>query len=970
MSYQFIYTSTLQPGYTSPRGGMIARSHALPRILADELVNLSTPPHTEASLQSKKCFSYQTVVCGGSTFHVLTCIQRIETSQSSIPTWSAHHLALTQDEVLTLRRNASRPTPAGLIMALSRIGLWKSQWDAETIYIEDEPTLTAAALPDPSLQPTWKKLTEHKSNARAFLVAPYDRDCIIIMPDGSNTEDILMLCHESDWLSSSRGWGKTFTTQALTVDHCQQFARAFTDAQHAPQLIAACPKHPTLHINSQFSIDEHNSGDPASHPLGSGAPQRTSEPPNTQDKSAAAHAPYKFAECPDEDVFNVLPRPNKMVRWMCCLAGAGILWCSASLISGLFIDEAGELTGDIISRINTEEDLLLLAELASTPFSKDNTQDKLNRIESHFRTRPEAHSPGKKDILLQECINILRSAQDVTGHAENLHRLHECTTAIGIDANNVCRLYMHEATHARPVEEWLANTTPEEVAILQKLLKDNPDMEGWLIQPPFDSYIVPLLQLSEKQTEDTAECQPKENIESHPATEGEPQNIHEPTSSEDATPKDGPPSPAQSAETSTDNIPRQPETLEPTISLHGDVLPDSLLSLLSETRLELTSGEYCVCSLGNSGEVQQTLKFTLGDGTYSLAITPTQPGIWALQVLNAGSPDPLVPIVGIQLQEGKLSQLTINGSPAAIKLHTTDAQGNVGTYYLISPTGLTFTPISAAPIPPAKNIKIFQLTPKDIEFSKGRARKKPAKITLKNSVDFSSLSGKVPVKLEKRPELFLPQLAANTQLVIEYQPPIEKKYQLLSKAADKAPANTSKWTFELQKLYEFDAVIKNYINIAANKYNCGNGGNGDDFFSLATLYGITEKAENREKRIEQAERYLELHEDKKFARELNIIFDGHPELVISHKEATDIPSERNKTIRRLAGELHAQATLRKIKTLILQVLSNTASNYYKVEYEEQVNENLPTLELSLRKIEITDNGSTLKWIFVLTPKPL
>ena len=173
MSFQFIYTGSRLPTATST-GTMLARSHAIPTVLATQLTELSKQLINTNAPADVPRYSYRLLNCASATFHVLTCVQATPEEQKEVPGLTVHHLALTLDEASALRRNASRPTPAGIIMALNALGLWRSQWQADNIYIEEEPRLTAAALPDASSQATWKSFTGHKNNARAFFLPPYD----------------------------------------------------------------------------------------------------------------------------------------------------------------------------------------------------------------------------------------------------------------------------------------------------------------------------------------------------------------------------------------------------------------------------------------------------------------------------------------------------------------------------------------------------------------------------------------------------------------------------------------------------------------------------------------------------------------------------------------------------------------------------------------------------------------------------
>ena len=115
-----------------------------------------------------------------------------------------------------------------MILALQKTGFWQQKWDEAPRYLTEGPTLSRDDLPSAEAQPTWKKLTGHKSNARAFFTPPYERDCLILVSPGTPAADILSLFHESDWLTHSRGWGVSFTTEADEGDSFPETLRMVT----------------------------------------------------------------------------------------------------------------------------------------------------------------------------------------------------------------------------------------------------------------------------------------------------------------------------------------------------------------------------------------------------------------------------------------------------------------------------------------------------------------------------------------------------------------------------------------------------------------------------------------------------------------------------------------------------------------------------------------------------------------------
>lgn len=481
MSYQLIYHAPATECRPPTNGVVAARSRTIPRPLEQALAELSPELCPGSANSEERQFSYMLTECDGATFHVLSSLYSAP-SQG----YTAHHLALTYDEVQALRRNASRPTPAGLMQALDTIGLWCTTTARQRFpYIDDEPRLTAAALPEAGGQLTWERLTGQKNNARCFFTSPYDRNCLVAVPANLSVQDILMLIHESDWLSSTRGWGKTFITQASAATRLPCNRIVLPPGSTATP--AGEPDRPLLTIDEQLAANFYQATPSTEQPR----PLRAT-PHGATANDTGRYLPYKFAETSDSEIYKVLPPPNKWLRRACYLAGAALLWAGVSLISGLVMDDAGELTGDIITQINTGEDALLLARLAAGNYSHESTVRHLDKFEARLRTLPATDDNSSRHILL-ECVNLLRSASKLsTGHADNLRQLTAYAATLRQSSDSLCRLYMHEATYNRPAENWLPAGDAAELATWQDLLTDHPGMLKWLAEPPFAPYLAPL----------------------------------------------------------------------------------------------------------------------------------------------------------------------------------------------------------------------------------------------------------------------------------------------------------------------------------------------------------------------------------------------------------------------------------------------------------------------------------------------
>ena len=483
MSYQLVYHALISPESSTPEGCITARSRTLPDNLQAMAESLSRKLYPGARALPGRKFCYSTLLCASVNYHVLSCL--VLTDTPSARSYTAHHLVLTPEEEQKLRSNASRPTPAGIILALCDTGVWCAENAHQRFpYIDNEPRLTAAALPDAAHQQTWEKLSGNKENARCFFTPPYDRECIVIVPASTTEREILRLLHESDCLSASRGWNKPFCTYPIPDVTPQPYMRLFTTS--TPAADGALSAVPRLVISDNMQLME--------------IPRYTPQPENNTDSSTRATAgaestphstsylPYKYTETPDVDVFNVTARPHKWVRWSCYLAGVWLLWSSTSLIATHIMNDAGELTGNIITQVSTEEDLLLLSQLAASAYSPESTFRHLEKFEARLRSLPPTGENKDRDLLL-ECVHLLRSASEQrSDHPAQLIRLRDCAATLRLRTDDMCRLYLNEYIHGAKSVTSPPSYSTEEIAQWKALENTAPTLYRLLCSPPADTY--------------------------------------------------------------------------------------------------------------------------------------------------------------------------------------------------------------------------------------------------------------------------------------------------------------------------------------------------------------------------------------------------------------------------------------------------------------------------------------------------
>lgn len=964
MSFQFIYTGSRLPTATST-GTMLARSQAIPTVLATQLTELSKQLINTNAPADVPRYSYRLLNCASATFHVLTCVQATPEEQKEVPGLTVHHLALTLDEASALRRNASRPTPAGIIMALNALGLWRSQWQADNIYIEEEPRLTAAALPDASSQATWKSLTGHKNNARAFFLPPYDKDCTIVMPPGSKVQDMLMLCHESDWLSSTRGWGKTFSTCDAEDGIPYILNRVFTEPDSQVYRNVQAAGTPLLVINDSLTLAPENGEDSEGSPSADvNSAQRYSSLVPAVERNTPGVPPYKYAETPDEDVFNILPKPHKWVRLAYCLAGVGVIWCVSSFASGLFVDDAAELTGNIITHINTREDIMLLSELATTTYSAETTARKLDQIEAHLNSMPGSSSTDKKDSILQECISLLRSAgADSRGHAANLSRLAECSAALGLPALNLCNLYLHEATHATPHEEWAANLTADELAAWKELFLKHADLRELLTREDFIPYLISLI---ETPAIPAPETPPAVTEPTPPADEQTKQDA--PTESQEAPeaipaqqPPPEPPAPQQKPEVA--------ENTQPVIICTGGELPTSLQHLFGQQEVVLFSGHYKLGTLGTSSNTGLQQNIQLGQNGTSLHITPAGKDSWRIQIKQGESVKTDIPELSVSIKDNKLQTISYQKSAVAVSLCVPDNSGVLHTHLLISDWEIPIGQVKNK-VPAPANLKQLKVIPEFLNYERNGATALAGRISLKKGRDFSRLNAAVPVNLPKDFKIRLPRLIGdNKPEIAEADDKVLKSCQWRVWRTEAEQTDVEEWDCRLKRYYDFATTVHQYLDKAANSYCCGETKGDDNFYSLATLYGIAAERNSglkQQELNEMLETYIAIMRHPRFSEIVRLILANTPSLLIMPDDLNSTSAHYAKVTQRIKNQFRNPAKRRVIREEISEVLTRTVMEAYQKEYNRQVNTFLPPIKLRLKGVTLSQEGGLI-WNFIPQP---
>lgn len=949
MSYQLIYTSAAHLLDSGASGyGVVARSGALPRTLSRKLVELSEYKETAGQGIAGPQYSYRVLDCSGTLFHILSCVQSAGADYSRRSCHIAHHLALTYDEVQTLRRNAARPTPAGIILALRKAGFWCSRWEGEPQVIETEPRLTASALPDATTQATWKVMTGHKSNARAFFTPPYDKESLVIVPPGTRAEDILLLFNESDWLSATRGWGKTFTTYGEQNDSYAETQRICTTPGSSLEQRASFSRKPVISISLSMTLPDQQEFAPESDPLGSGVAKTLLQNTPPAQAEGQNHIPYKYIESPDEESFDTPPPHSPMLQWGISLAALAALAGGVYALTSAKVDDAGKAAGKIIiHQLHPGENRTLLEELLQEPYSAEKVSRQLDKLESRLASAVTTGVMEPREQLLLDCVSLLRHASlDNRGHAANLHRLAECAEALQMEAPALCQLYMHEATHDRPVEDWILSITPAERTEWNLFIRDFPEMAGWLLQPPFFPFMQSLLLPP-----------PGQPPASSPAPDNGADSMEDAGSTGE---EEG--DPGTAAEEPC------PTPLSPLPLLPGDDLPGPVLDFLLAAPADVAPGNYAVSVFGMP---QNPATFSHPHGTGgTLHIEPAtaQPSaLFHLELRDAGEAP--FPRVDISLgPDGKLAHVSCDGRPAAVCL-TLSHGGHAYSYLLAGQLEVPVIPMGESMPPDAGQVSLT-LTPEDLELHSPTPNFPRPLLILKERRNFPWAPLRNELQLRRPLLVQLPALAGAGKIGHSQPADPSLPYEWNALPASGGGAASDTWEFHVWRVNDFSHALSQAFFQTANESCCGRNPQGDPALTLASLYALTVEMDKpglpKKARSELFAAYCRLFADKQFSGILNQLLEEAPQLCLSPEQAVGSGGANHRARHYVEKELSQPSSRALIRRKVAEALSQTVAKAYTEERARQAGETQEAMSLRLQGISTTAQGE-LMWLFSLAP---
>ena len=458
--------------------GTVARSHGLSRILCDKLTALSGY-REEAAVPGGAQYSYRVLGDRGSAYHVLSRVQMSGADYSGRACHIAHHLILSNEEAEAMRRHPARPTPAGIMLAMEARGLWKTAWHGAPSYLEDVPAFCTEDMPDATAQPTWKRMTGHKGNARAFCTPRYENDCLLLVQPGTSGADVLHLLHEGDWLTHMRGWGHTFTTAAAETDSFADTHRMVCGADARRLLLRAqCANHPVLRICGTLEIPQepapapHTQTLPAPHPAPPPCPAR----PASEERGL-----------PEEPQFHHNHHRRHVIKATCALAA---LLC---LMGGVWILASGSRPTPVTIHVQQPPQgagslIQSLAGLAEQPFDATRAETALASLANQAGLCGQTGELSEVTAAtLQECCRTLLHADNRAAH---LGRVIECAELLGVPPASLAQFYMRLSTHGVPPERWNGGMDARERSAWAYFLGNNPVLRDTLLQS-FAPYLSP-----------------------------------------------------------------------------------------------------------------------------------------------------------------------------------------------------------------------------------------------------------------------------------------------------------------------------------------------------------------------------------------------------------------------------------------------------------------------------------------------
>lgn len=918
MPFQLIHTSSPHLLDSAVSGyGTVARSVDMPAALYTQLPALSVLKESFHGPQ----FSYRILTACGEAWHVLSCVQPAGADYSGRACHIAHHLIFTQQEAAALLRHPLRPTPAGISLLLLQSGFWVKQWQGEPQLLESTHAFELEKLHDASLQPVWKHYTGHKANARAFYTEPYHRESVVIVPAAMRVEEILALLHESDWLSHTRGWGRTYTTAADESDHFSDTLRIFV-SQSSPLVRAASRTgHPVLHINAELELPVQP---PPSVTL---APGQQHSMVQTLARSSSH---YHYSEEADWLLFDI-PQPASPYKKALLAGVAGIacctalaLWYGCSDAHPCTTPSPGIREGSLCPS-GSRPYLTRLEELLAAPADHEATQRMMHDLSLQ-------KGSGVEDAWMAECATLIKNAGAAgVNHAAALKRICECARLLGLNDTALTRLYIREALYARSVEEWQRISSSVQTEEWLRLQLAEPAVARVFAEPEFQSYA--------------------------PGTA--------PPGQEDKAPLLVTASPEPAPETTADiaSAPASRVSLIPHPARCGEDLPRPLAEALTRLPLTITTGRYIISPFNTGDSLQGSKTLDLSEEGYRLHLEATENnGDYRLRLSHRDGRQAPVPEITLSVSAGKLRSIRC-GEGFAVLSFPVPQQGEFFTNIILAPEfGIPLPEGKGAPLPEASTLD-FQLTPAALGL---RSSTRKPELFLSPTLKERGFpwSGESAQADTHRFSISLPVLNSPNSLLVTQE----------EGSAFTCTRTTLLQESDSQTVLQCDIEhhpllpqrLESSLNRIANTPACGQRLTAGGEATLAELYAVLDAMDKPKlsaaARRKLHQRYFKLLTDAPLHAELCRILPAHQHLLLSPAEAGAAHFRHKRQRQNISNELDKPDVRDSIRKEICRMLSRSLLAAYeqaKSDFEDRRSKR-PTL--MLQRISQGEHGELL-WHF-------
>lgn len=909
MSLQLIYTSSFRLLDSAQSGyGTVARSEIMPAEMRRRLIGQSRYRENSGIIGVQ--YTYSTLGYAGQEYHVFTACQLAGADYSGRSCFISHHLVLLPEEVAALRRNDTRPTPAGILLALTNANFWCRRWDGDPCYLRNEPQLSREHLPDSTTQPTWKRLTGHKRNAKAFFTPPFERDCLIVTAPGSEAEDILRLLHESDCLSPHCGWGKTFTTHADNNDSFRETQR-WVCTNDSPLIHKAMRTgHPVLLISRELDLAAETN----ESSLSESSISETEFREQLAARRAARMVPaYRYTEESDAEIYAPTARTRSAAFNIAFILGGLALLAAGS--GGIWYITQPEKR-PVVKVMKPRSAHSQLAGLLEQDYNAGATEQALREIGRNASSPPYADTELNRGIV--EIIDLLQQASEATRHVRHLRRLCSLAQQHGIDRFKLCLIYMQEATHNRPVEDWLDSFSREELQEWESFIVDEPQLRQTLSHPNLLAYFDSVMDSSKKRD----------------------------------TPQD------ESGEQ-----PLRGQRLALTV---GDELPLPLAALLKNTPRSLTKGVVRIVPISATDETGDGADIALNPELCILKLETTDlPDCFLLRFINPTNlqQNPH-PELLLEIRDNRLHNISRQDTPVAISLPLESGEQVLLVPRISIPLSGIQQPAGASPA----EREDMLLAPEDIEILPPSPEHMAAQLQLRTPGRFAQSPSATRTNAQKF-TFRLPKLTAKNVVAtpeVTDGNPVSVRWDTIR--TDKQTSDYTVFTCSVTPISYLKERILETFDRVANQCCAGEVTDGDPMYSLAMAYttiNILGRENLTEKESTSAgTRYCTLFANKKFNELMQRVLPEHPDLLLSYEAATSRSASAMSKRRQLIRRLEQESDRRIICKGIRRYLSDAMQRTYRAE-QAQTTQDIG-VQLVLQHLRLNESGE-LVWHFLLRP---